>query len=135
MRVILDTNVFVSMALGGRVGKINSLWKRGKFTLIASDAILSEYIDVLSRSKLHLNAESVSIVITRVQRKADFVNPSETIDAVKDDSADNKFLEAALEGKADCVITGDRHLLKLKIFRGIPILTAEQFIHQLENSG
>ena len=47
MRAVLDTNVFVSMVLGGQVGKINDAWKAGKFTLVVSDDIISEYLDLL----------------------------------------------------------------------------------------
>jgi predicted nucleic acid-binding protein len=54
MRVVLDTNIFVSMALGGAVGEINTGWRAGKFTLIVSNEVVSEYLDVLQRPKLHL---------------------------------------------------------------------------------
>ena len=52
-RVVLDTNIFVSMALGGQVGKINDEWRAGKFILIVSEVIVSEYLEVLQRPKLH----------------------------------------------------------------------------------
>ena len=45
--VILDTNILVSMALGGEVGNLNDEWKSEKFLLIVSDEIVSEYLDVL----------------------------------------------------------------------------------------
>jgi putative PIN family toxin of toxin-antitoxin system len=131
MRVVLDTSVFVSMALGGQVGKINAAWKEGKFTLIVSDAILSEYLDVLSRPKLHLTADTVSLVTARVQRRAKFVTPAESVHAIESDPSDNKFLEAAIAGKAVYVVSGDSHLLDLKTFRGISILAAREFIERL----
>ncbi len=133
MRVVLDTNVFVSMTLGGHVGKINDAWKTDQFTLVVSDAILSEYLDVLSRPKLHLTSEVVSIIIARVERKAEFVSPTEAVHAVEADPTDNKFLEAALAGKALYVVSGDSHLVDLKSFRGILVLTAREFIERLEN--
>ncbi len=46
MRVVLDTNVFISMTLGGQVGEIIAAWKMGKFMLVISEAILTEYLDV-----------------------------------------------------------------------------------------
>lgn len=133
MRVVLDTNVFASSALGGQIGAINAAWRASQFTLIMSDVIFSEYIDVLSRPKLHLTAEIVSAIIARVQRKAEFVTSTEIITAVEADPTDNKFLEAALEGQADYVVSGDRHLLDLKTFRSIPILTAREFIERLKD--
>ncbi len=134
MRVVLDTNVFVSMLLGGRVGAIHDAWKAGKFTLVVSDAILSEYLDVLSRPKLHLTAEAVSIVTARVQRQAELVAPTESVHAVEADPADNKFLEAALAGQAIYVVSGDSHLLQIKEFRGISVITAREFIERFESS-
>ena len=133
MRVVLDTNVFVSMALGGYVGKINDAWKASQFTLVVSDAILSEYLDVLSRPKLHLSAETVSVVIARVERKAEFVSPTESVHVVEADPSDNKFLEAAVAGQAVYVVSGDNHLLQLKSFRDISILSAREFIKWLGN--
>ena len=133
MRVVLDTNVFVSAALGGQIGIISAAWQANEFTLIMSNAILSEYIDVLSRPKLHLTPEVVSVVVARAQRRAEFVTPTKAITAVEADPTDNKFLEAALEGKADYVVSGDKHLLDLKTFRGIPILTAREFIERLKD--
>ena len=134
MRVVLDTNIFVSMSLGGRVGKLYIAWKARQFTLIVSDEIHSEYLDVLSRPKLHLAAETISIVTAHLQRKAKFVIPSEAIKVIDADPSDNKFLEAALAGKADCVVSGDSHLLDLKTFHGIPVLTAREFIERLEET-
>ena len=80
MRVVLDTNIFVSMALGGQIGQINDAWKLGKFTLLVSEAILSEYLDVLQRPKLHLNAEMIFALVTRLQRKAEFVMDSHLLE-------------------------------------------------------
>jgi predicted nucleic acid-binding protein len=49
------------------------------------------------------------------------------------DPDDNRILEAAVEGRADCIVTGDNHLLRLREFRGIPILTAHDFLLRLES--
>jgi len=131
MRVVLDTNIFVSMLMGGPLRKINHAWRTGKFTLIVSDEIVSEYLEVLQRPKLHLSLRAISIAIGRIQRKAEFVLPLQSVTAVEDDPSDNKFLEALLAGKADYLVSGDKHLLDLKTFRGIPIITARQFINRL----
>jgi len=132
MRVVLDTNIFVSMTMGGRVGKINDAWRAGRFSLIVSDAIVSEYLDVMQRPKLHLSSRVVAITIGRVHRKAKFVTPTETVTAIIADPIDNKFLEAALEGKAGYVVSGDNHLLELKSFRGIPVISAHDFSERLK---
>jgi predicted nucleic acid-binding protein len=56
------------------------------------------------------------------------VNPSFVLDAVSDDPDDNRVLECAVEGKANIVVSGDRHLRKLRSYAGIPILTVRQFL-------
>jgi len=131
MRVVLDTNVFVSMLLGGRVGVIHDAWKADKFTLVVSEEIISEYLDVLSRPKLHLSAGVVSTVLGRVHRNAELVTPAETLSVVAADVDDNKFLEVAVAAGADYIVSGDAHLLEMNSFRGIPVLTARAFIDQL----
>ena len=134
-RVILDTNILVSMALGGEVGSINDEWKSEKFLLIVSDEIVSEYLDVLQRPKLHLKPRTIAIIVGRVYRKAEFVSPQERISNIQPDPKDDKFLEAALAGKADCIVSGDKHLLDLKEFRSIPIITGREFLDWLKANG
>ena len=131
-RAVLDTNVFVSMALGGQVGKINDRWRAGKFLLVVSDDIVSEYLDVLQRPKLHLASHTIATIVSRVYRKAEFAMPEEHIFAIKDDPSDDKFLEAAIAGKADYIVSGDKHLLDIKQFQSIPIITARNFIEILK---
>ena len=122
-RVILDTNILVSMALGGEVGKVNDEWKAEKFLLIVSDEIVSEYLDVLQRPKLHSKSRTIAIIMGRVYRKAELVSPVERIFNIQPDPKDDKFLEAAIAGKVDFIVSGDKHLLDLKEFRSIPIIT------------
>jgi uncharacterized protein len=131
-RVVLDTNIFVSMALGGLVGKINDEWRAGKFILVVSEDIVSEYLDVLQRPKLHLKSRTIAAIVNRVYRKAEFVTPEEKIFVVLADTTDNKFIEAAIKGKTDYIVSGDKHLLKLKEYKSIPIITAREFIIVLE---
>jgi len=58
--------------------------------------------------------------------------PKRKVNVVKQDPDDNKFIEAALEGEADYIVTQDRHLLKLKEFEGIKIVTPEEFLRILK---
>lgn len=130
-RVILDTNILVSMALGGKIGKINDAWRAGKFLLVVSEEIVSEYLEVLQRSKFHLRSRTVAIIIARVYRKAEFVLPQEQIANIQPDPKDDRFLEAAIAGNADFIVSGDKHLLDLKEFRSIQIITGREFLDLL----
>ena len=134
-RVLLDTNILVSMALGGEVGKINDAWKAENFLLIVSDEIVSEYLEVLQRPKLHLKSRTIAVIIGRVYRKAEFVVPMERMPNIQPDPKDDKFLEAAIAGKVDFIVSGDQHLLDLKEFRSIPILTGREFLGWLKANG
>ena len=131
-RVVLDTNIFVSMAMGGHVGKINDEWRAGKFIIVVSEDIVSEYLDVLQRPKLRLKSRTIATIVNRVYRKAEFVAPEEKILVILADTTDNKFIEAAIEGKTDYIVSGDKHLLDLKAYKSIPIITAREFIDILE---
>lgn len=133
-RVVLDTNILVSMALGGEVGKVNDEWKAEKFLLIVSDEIVSEYLDVLQRPKLHLKSQTIAIIMGRVYRKAELVSPAERISNIQPDPKDDKFLEAAITGKVDFIVSGDKHLLDLKEFRSIPILSGREFLDWLQTT-
>jgi predicted nucleic acid-binding protein len=64
---------------------------------------------------------------------AEFVTPKEEIRVIIADPTDNKLLEAAIAGIVDFIVSGDNHLLKLKSFREIPIVTGREFITWLES--
>lgn len=130
-RVVLDTNIMVSMALGGKVGKIYDAWRAGKFLLVVSEEIVSEYLDVLQRSKFHLRPRTIATIIARVHRKAEIVSPQEQITNIQPDPKDDRFLEAAIAGNADYIVSGDKHLLDLKVFRSIQIITGREFLDLL----
>ena len=96
-----------------------------------SRAIIDEYFEVLRRPKFQIESEEFDDFASLLIIKADFVTPLKPITVIVSDPSDNKFLEAALEGKADFIVSGDAHLLGLEAFQGIPILTARKFLEQL----
>jgi putative PIN family toxin of toxin-antitoxin system len=133
MLVVIDTNIMVSAYLGGALKAIIVSWRSGKFTLVVSDAISDEYHDVLRRPKFQIEQTEVDDFFALLLDKAEFVIPVETINVITDDPSDNKFIEAAIAGKAKLIVSGDNHLLELKSFRDIPIITAKEFIKRLES--
>lgn len=132
MRVVLDTNILASALMGGSLKIIVDKWKAGVFKIIVSHNIVREYFDVIQRPKLKITSDEIATVNEYLLKAAEFVTPIESVHAVEADPSDNKFLEAALEGKAIYVVSGDNHLLELKSFRGIEILTAREFIARLK---
>lgn len=131
MRVVIDTNIIVSAYLGGALEGIIIAWKSGRFTLVVSREIAEEYLEVLRRPKFRIEEVEVDDFAALLLDRAEFVIPVETFTVVEDDPTDNKFLEAAVAGKANLIISGDAHLLDLKSFRNIPIITARQFVEKL----
>jgi len=129
MRVVIDTNVFVSSFFGGNPKKIIDLWKEEKITLCLSNAILDEYIDVLSRIGMKNEAE-LQELLSFFSKGFNILFTTKTpkIKIVKNDPHDDKFIECAVALKADVVITGDRELLAVEKYMGTKILTPQQFL-------
>ena len=119
--------------LGGKLSIVFDEWKVGKFTLIVSNAVAHEYLDVVHRSKFKISAVEIAAVTDYLFKRAEFVTPVETITVIDADPTDNKFLEAALVGRAVYLVSGDRHLLELKTYRGVSIITGSEFIEWLDS--
>jgi len=133
MKVVIDTNVFISSFFGGNPKKIIKLWKDQKITLCLSKDILDEYINVLQgiglkdedelKELLSLFAKSFNIL---------FTSKTPQIQIVKADPDDNKFIEGAMALKADFIISGDKALRAVKEYKGIKILSPKQFLKEIE---
>lgn len=133
MRAVLDTNIFISSVLGGKLSVIIDEWKAGRFKLIVSEAIAREYLDVINRPKFKIPQIEIVTASEYLLQNAEFVTPEEKVVVIVADPADNKFLEAAVAGKVDYIVSGDRHLLDLGSFSGIPIIKAVDFIALLNS--
>jgi hypothetical protein len=131
-RVVFDTNVIVSSALGKTLALIFEKWDEGRFTVIVTSEIIGEYFEVINRPKFKLVQETIDRIARYVYLFSEFVVPQEKIQAIQADPTDNKFLEAAVAGKVDFIVSGDKHLLELKEFRSIPVLSAREFLDWLE---
>ena len=128
MKVVLDTNIFISgIFWKGASNKVIFNWKEGKFTLVTSLEAVSEIIKVLKDFKIRLSDEMIKEWVDLIVRNSIIVEPKERIKIVKDDPKDDLFIETAIAGNADYIISQDNHLLKLKEFRGIKIITPEEF--------
>jgi putative PIN family toxin of toxin-antitoxin system len=133
MRVVLDTNVLVSSLLfRGPAVAVHAAWTAGRFIPLVSRPVLDEYARVLAYPKLSLTREEISwLVRHELLRWADPVDVTSHVDTVKSDPPDNRFLELAVDGKADLLVSGDSHLLDLGTWRKIPILTVRRFVERL----
>lgn len=129
MRVVIDTNVFVSSFFGGNPRNIIDLWKNGKITLCLSKDILDEYIEVLQRIGLQDENEMEELLSLFAKGfNILFTTKTPKIRAVKKDPDDDKFIECAVALKAEVIITGDKSLETLVKYMNIKILTPQQFL-------
>jgi putative PIN family toxin of toxin-antitoxin system len=125
IRAVIDTNILVSALIKpqGRVGPVLLYLREGRYILIYSEPILEELVEVLSRPmmrrKYHLTEEDIEAVLLLISLRGRPVSPTRRIRVCRD-PRDNKFLEAAVAGNADLIVSGDEDLLILSPFEGIP---------------
>ncbi len=131
IRVVLDTNVVISALLkeGSAPALILSLVLNGHIPLRVTEEIFAEYTGVLSREKFQdLDQASVKKVLLSIKRKSIWVSPSTKIDVIKIDPEDNKFLECALEAKAQYLITGNRKHFPMAHYDKTRIMSPGDFL-------
>ena len=136
MKIVIDTNVFVSSFFNpeGIPRKIIDLWKSGKVILCFTEKILEEYVEVLMRLGLASEPE-LKELLQLFARKTNimFVGSTPELTPIKDDPDDNKFVECAVGAGAEFIIFGDKHLLNLKTFREVQILTPTEFLNMTKS--
>lgn len=128
LRAVLDTNVFISALFGGTPEDVYRAALRGRFTLVTSPAILTELARAL-REKFSLPEPDITAYVKQIARRSKVVRPAIRVAVVADDD-DNRVLECAAAG-ADVIVSGDRHLLRVKAYSGIPIVRPIDFLRTL----
>lgn len=127
-RAVLDTNIVVSgLGWGGSPAAILDAVSDGRIVLVTSPPLLAELRRVLGYPKLAKVFPKAAQLADLVAASGVVVDPSDLL-AVVGDEPDNRVLEAAVEGAADYIVSGDVHLLDLGSFQGIPILRPADFV-------
>ncbi len=141
-KVVLDTNVFVSSLLvrSGLPAQVLDGWRERRYLLVTCPAILAEIRAVLGypriRRRYAVTDEDVEELVALLEREALVVpGEAEVERAIPEDPADERVLACAVEAEADAIVSGDQHLLGLRAYRGIPILTVREFLEWLESGG
>ena len=129
IKVVLDTNVFVSSFFGGNPRRVLNLWKAGEVTLCLSRSIVDEYVEVLQRLGLQDEKELGELLdVFASGLHVVFTAKTPKLHIVEDDPDDNKFIECAVALKADFIISGDKAITAIKDYMGIKILSPKEFI-------
>lgn len=136
LKIVLDTNVLISAFLkkGSAPSSILVLMERGDLRLCVCKKIMDEYEGVLKRSKFESISERALKYLKKHRRRFIQVNPKEQITAIKEDPADNRFLECAAEAGADYLITGNTKHFPFKKYREAAIVTPRAFIDSVSKS-
>jgi len=129
IKVVFDANIYLSAIIfGGNPRQCLELARRREIKLYISSAILLEVAKNL-QNKFCWEKEEIEEVIKGIGEFGILVSPQTMIKVIKTHPQDNKILEAANEAGADYIISGDKkHLLSLKEFRNIKIISAKEFL-------
>jgi len=135
MRAVLDTNVLISGVIA--TGVPHELLVKGfnhEYQIVVSVETLTEFRKTLLKypDRFHMDEQEIQDEVETIRYFAEFVAPQEDITAVADDPDDDKFLEAAVAGDVDYLVSGDGHLLSLDSFRGIEIVEPRTFYDLLD---
>ena len=131
-RFVFDANVLVSAFLFSQSKPRQALDKAQDIGIILlSSSFFTELQEVLSRPKFdrYITLERRKELLENLVETAEFINVNEQINECRDPK-DNKYLELAVSGKAECIITGDEDLLVLNPFRQIDILMVQKFLDE-----
>ena len=132
MNIVCDTNVLISGILfGGHARQILRLASQGVVTNFASPEILRELEDVLIRPKFALHSQQVIGIMSLVRESFDLVVTTRRVKKILKDPDDNHILATASEADASFIISGDKHLLDLKEWEGIRVVSPAVFIEEI----
>lgn len=132
LKVVFDTNIYISaIVFGGAPLLCLEAARRGEIELYVSRGILLELTNKLESKFLHSRSDTEKI-LTRLSKFARIITPTEKLAIIKDDPSDNMILEAAVEAKVGFIVSGDKkHVLSLKEFEGIKIVSPADFLKKL----
>jgi|SRR5271157_531826 len=138
LRVVIDTNVFVSSLISkkGAPAVLTQAWSEHLFDLVTSEAMIAEVKRVLSEHRLkqafNISNENIARLVELLRKNSILVPGSAAVaGTIPSDPSDEMFLAAALDGNADVIVSGDKDLLEIESFRGIAIMTPRQFLDQI----
>jgi uncharacterized protein len=129
MTVVLDTNVILSAILfGGKPRQVLQAALSGAIRVGVSESTFAELLEVLNRPKFGFSARFVQIIASEFAAMAEWVEPTEHFEMVKDDPKDNQFIDCAIVAGAAYLVSGDKHLLKLGKCGKTAIVNVDSFI-------
>lgn len=136
MRIVIDTNVLISAIFWtGKPKQLLNHARHRKITFVTSNQLLDELRQILVRQDkpFHLQDNEADQVIEALKGFGEVVESHSQV-TVCHDEMDNEVIAAAIDGKAEYIVTGDVHLLGLRSYQGVEIRTVSDFLSQFERS-
>lgn len=131
MRIILDTNVFISgIFFTGPPSQILKAWEKRRLQIVLCQPILDEYQRVADELSSKYPSVDITPIIELITIYGQFIDTKGVDISICEDPDDDKFIECAIAGKCKIIVSGDSHLLKLAEYKGVKIVKARDFIEQ-----
>lgn len=129
LKITLDTNILISATItDGNEFQLLKKIKEGKADLILSPYILKEFKEVISRPKFGFSHEQIEQSLKQLLTLSTLIMPLKKLTVVKEYPDDNMIIECAVAGTVDYIVSGDKHLLELKEYRGIKIVKTTEIL-------
>ncbi len=131
MKIVLDTNVFISgIFFGGPPYQILDAWRNEKVDIVLSEEIFAEYQRVAKELSRQFKEVDISTLLDLITVNAMWVESPQLPFNVSDDPDDDKFLSCALASKTKIIVSGDKHLLAVSGYRRIEVVKPSSFIER-----
>ncbi len=131
-RIIIDTNLWISFLLNKDFSKLDTVFANDKCTLLFSNELLDEFLEVAARPKFqkYFTHIDLHILLKQINIYSEFIKVIAEVDVCRDPK-DNFLLSLALDGNATHLITGDKDLLEIKVFGNTEIITISYYLSQI----
>jgi putative PIN family toxin of toxin-antitoxin system len=136
VKVVFDTNVVASASFWrGTPFDCLAAWAQGRCEAVVSPSLLAEYHETVDELRLDYPRIKPVEWVAALTESAELVFPTDRATGATGDPDDEMILECALAAEADCIVTGDKkHLLSLREFQNIPIISPVDFLRRLKSS-
>lgn len=129
MKIVLDTNVFISgIFFGGPPSQILQSWRQSKTRIVLTEQILTEYQRIGEELSAKYPSVNIKQIIELFTVFGEFVEARGISETICDDPDDNKFIECAIASQIKLIVSGDKHLLNISGYKNIEVLKPREFV-------
>jgi putative PIN family toxin of toxin-antitoxin system len=131
MKIVIDTNVFVSSFFwGGHPREVFERIINGIDELFITDEIIKEISVIMNSSKFNTNINEIEDYVNIIEKYSKKVIPQNVPESISRDKDDDKILQCGIDGNVDFIVTGDKDLLVLKEYKTIKIISPKDYLER-----